>query len=557
MHRQFLSLARYALLLFSTPVILLLGLPILRSAAQAGLRGHFGVDALIAIGCLAAFGLSAYATFTDRAEVYYETATMVLVLVTLGRYLEARSKTSSTKSIEDLLTAGIGEFRGKAGDEISVLPGATFPADGVVVSGDGTVNEAMLTGEARPVTKGAGARVFAGTVNFDGSFTVRVTAAGNDRRIAQLARLLDEVRHTKSPIQKFADRVATVFTPLAVVFAALTLVCSGWLNALAVLLIACPCALGIATPLAIWNGIERAARRGIFIRNGAILEQLAAVRAVFFDKTGTLTTGLPVLRAIETTGDENLVLQRVASLECRSEHPLARAICAEAERRGLPLLDVADVRVWPGRGITGGGIRVGNAAFVGATGDGVFCAGDDNVRARLSFDETLRDDARPTLAGMASYRLEVLSGDSQAAVDALALPIPARGGLTPEDKVRIIGEAAGTHTVAMVGDGINDAPAVGRACVGIALAGGTDVTREAADVTLADNELAKLPWLFGLARATRRTIRTNLFWALIYNVALIPVAALGWLKPIWAALAMVVSSAFVVANSMRLRQWQQ
>ena len=319
-------------------------------------------------------------------------------------------------------------------------------------------------------------------------------------------------------------------------------------------MIACPCALGIATPLAMWNAIERAARQGIFIRNGEILEKLSAVRTIFFDKTGTLTTGAPTLQRIETDGDSNELLRRAASLEKHSEHPLARAIVAEAESQGLNLLPVNDVKVVPGRGITGSGIAVGNAAFVGTTGDGVFCRWDGRVQGRLIFGETARPDAVATLRALEPRRLQVLSGDSQAAVDALGLPIPARGGLLPEDKVRIVSEAAAGGTVAMVGDGINDAPAIGRACVGIALGGGTDVTREAADVTFADNELGKLPWLFALAAATRRTIRLNLFWALLYNVALIPVAALGLLNPILAAGAMVVSSVFVVSNSLRLRR---
>jgi heavy metal translocating P-type ATPase len=553
-YRQVLGLTKHALLLFSIPVVLLLGLPILLSAIQAGLRGHFGMDALITLGCFGAFALSVHATFTEGHGVYYETATMVLVLITLGRYLEARAKASSTGAIAGLLeTSGTA----RVGDEITVLPGASFPADGVIVTGAGAVNEAMLTGEATPVTKQPGDRVFAGTISFDGSFTIRVTATGTERRIARIARLLDEVRHQKAPIQKFADRLATIFTPVALGVGLLAWWLTGWQAALAVLLIACPCALGIATPLAIWNAIERAARRGVFIRNGAVLEKLAGVRAIFFDKTGTLTTGTPVLQRIETDGDENVALQRVASLEQRSEHPLAKALVAEAQRRGLALGPVTDVQVVPGRGIRGGGLTVGNAGFVGAEGAGVFAAWDGKVQARFRFGESLRSDWPATFQGLQRYRLEMLTGDDQSAAEALGLPFPVRGNLSPEEKVEHVARAAAQMPVAMVGDGINDAPALGRACVGIALGGGTDVAREAADVTFADNELGKLPWLLALARRTRRTIRQNLFWALIYNVALIPVAAAGGLNPIWAALAMVVSSGVVVGNSARLRQWQQ
>ncbi|MBI5396789.1 MAG: heavy metal translocating P-type ATPase [Verrucomicrobia bacterium] len=585
---QFRSLIHYTLLVLAGPILLLLGVPILRNAVRAGMGGHFGVDALIALGCFAAFGLSAYATFTGGNAIFYETATMVLVLVTFGRYLDARAKISSTKAIEALLAHDIADTGLQPGDEITVLPGATFPVDGVVLRGMGHVNEAMLTGESLPAVKHAGDRVFAGTTSGDGSFVVRVTAAGAERRIAKLARLLDEVRQSRSPIQRLADKAAGAFVPLTAAIALATLIAwtatagfeRGLLSALAVLLIACPCALGIATPLAIWVGIERAARRGIFIRSGEVLEKLALVRTVFFDKTGTLTDATLRLDRIELAHDagldENAVLQRIASVEKFSEHPLARAVCAEAARRQLTPLPVTEVTVAPGRGIVGllGGdgreVVLGTAAFLrergfhlngwqsAAEATTIFCGWNGRACARLTFAESARADAAPALVALRRQmlKLRVISGDNPAAARRLGatLGLETRGGLSPEEKVQVVAETAAREPVAMVGDGINDAPALGRACVGIALGGGADVAREAADVTFADNELAKLPWLFALARATRRTIWLNLFWAFAYNAVCLPLAALGLLQPIFAALAMVVSSAFVVGNSMRLRR---
>lgn len=587
LQEQFLSLTRYALLLFATPVVGLLGVPILRNAVRAGLRRHFGIDALIALGCFAAYGLSVHATFTNRNDVYYETATMVLVLVSFGRYLEARAKVSSANSIEALLIRDVPEITARVGDMVPVLPGSTFPVDGIVVSGQGHVNEAALSGESRPVEKQSGDRVFAGTTSIDGSFQVRVTAIGSERRLAKLAQLLEEVRQAKSPLQRFAEKVAQVFVPVTAAVAVLTLV--GWtvhdsfhrglLNSLAVLLIACPCALGIATPLAIWKGIERAARRGIFLRNGEILETLANVDRVFFDKTGTLTTGSPTLQRIEVASDagadEASLLRRVGSLESHSEHPIARAVCAELSKRELKPLEVSNVKIVPGRGIAGRvenerhQTLVGSATFLrqgGCASNGrnaaadstvIFCGWDGRVRGTFLFSDSLRPDAKETIEALRTCGIQtnVLTGDDSSAGSSLAeqLGVEVQANLTPEDKVEIVARAAQQQTVAMVGDGINDAPALGRACVGIVLRGGTDVAREAADVNFADNELRKLPWLFGLARAVRRTIRVNLFWAFAYNVVLLPLAAAGFLRPILAALAMLLSSAFVVANSMRLR----
>lgn len=546
------ELLRHAALLFSIPVMVLLGVPILHNAIRAGLRGHFGLDALIALGCFAAFAMSVHSTLTNRGHVYYETAVMVLVLVTLGRYLEARAKTSSTEALQKLLRT---DTHLAIGQVVPVLPGATFPADGTVLRGEGSVNESMLTGESKPVFKRPGDPVFAGTTNYDGSFDIQVTATGAERRIARIARLLEEVRRQKTILERLADRLARVLLPVTVLTGLAAGFFTGWQAMLAVWLIACPCALGIATPLALWYAIARAACAGIFIRNGDVLEKLARVRTLLFDKTGTLTTGTPVLDRIETTGPENDILQQVASLEARSEHPFARAIVAEAQRRGLTLTPPDRVEVVPGRGVRANGWMVGSPAWIGAADTGVVAAHRGQVCARFHFREQLRPDWATTWPRLKQYRVEVLTGDDRAAAEQLGLPVPIHANLTPEQKVRHVAEAAKAGTVAMIGDGLNDLPALGRACVGIALGSGTDAAREVADVTFADNQLVKLPWILSLARQTRRVIHQNLFWAIIYNALLIPVAAAGWLNPVLAALAMVLSSALVVGNASRLRRW--
>lgn len=607
------SMLQVLAMIFATPAVLLLALPILEDATFTfQVYRRLTTSALIAAGSLAAYGLSVYATFTGQGNTYFETATMTLLLVTLGRWLDARTQVEGDQALDELLARtppeasliriGGSEVRVPVeqvavGDWVRVRPGENFAVDGRVVSGAGSVDEASITGEAAPAYKELGDTVYAGTVNLDGSFIVEATQVGEERVMGKLIRLLDEARLHRASIERLADRVAGYFVPAVILLALLTFGFWTWragpeqglLTALAVLLIACPCALGIATPLAIWAALGRAAQMGILIRDSLTLEKLSQVRQVFFDKTGTLTTGQVALAEVVAEPDTGRaraqLLEIAASLEHHSEHPLARSIQAAAAAQGLSPRPADDFRARPGLGITG---RVdGLPVTVGSwrlavqqelhlspaldrarqrlEADGltvVFVGWEGAVQGLLALREEIRATAAPALQEMRAHGLSlaVLTGDSAAAGAALSqrLGVPVRSQLLPPDKVELIAaaEAAGrAQRVAMVGDGLNDAPALARASVGIALGCGADVTREAADVSLLGTELTQVSWTLALARRTYRTIAWNLGWAFVYNVAGIGLAMAGYLHPVLAAAAMVVSSALVVGNSLRLRRF--
>jgi heavy metal translocating P-type ATPase len=559
---------------------------------------------LIAVGSLAAYGLSVYATFTGAGHTYFETATMTLLLVTLGRWLDARTQVEGDKALDKLLartpteasliTLDGQEIRTpveklRVGDRIRVRPGENLAVDGQVITGEGSLNEASITGESAPAYKGPGHKVYAGTANLDGSLIVETTHVGDERVMGKLVRLLEEARLQRAPIEKLADRVAAYFAPTIILLAAGTFVYWSWqvgfewglLTGLAVLLIACPCALGIATPLAIWAALGRAAQKGVLIRDSLTLEKLSHIRRIFLDKTGTLTTGQSALTEI-IPGDRNstpALLQIAASLEHGSEHPLARSIQAAAQSQDLPLLPVEKFRAMPGLGVSG--YVAGQEVFVGSwrlveqqelTLSGalqrerqrleqagltvVHISWEGKVQGLLGLAEEIRATARPAIAEMQHQGLaiQVLTGDSAAAGTALSqhLNVAVQSELLPHDKVQAIESAEADGPGAMLGDGLNDAPALARASVGIALGCGTDVTREAADISLLGNDLTQVTWITALARRTYRTIGWNLAWAFAYNVIGVGLAMTGMLHPVLAAAAMVVSSALVVGNSLRI-----
>lgn len=598
------SMLQAITMLFATPAVLLLAVPILEDAVFTfQVYRRLTTSALIAAGSLAAYGLSVYATFTGRGHTYFETATMTLLLVTLGRWLDARTQLEGNKALNDLLArtpveasllTGDGQERRvpveqvQTGRQIRVRPGENFAVDGEVIHGEGSVNEASITGEAAPAYKGPGSPVYAGTTSLDGSFIIRVTRVGEERVMGKLVRLLEEARLHRAPIERLADRVAGYFTPVVMGLALATFAFWSWqagleqglLTGLAVLLIACPCALGIATPLAIWSALGRAVQNGVLIRDSLTLEKLSRVRQVFFDKTGTLSTGMPALAQIQVSRgspvSRDQLLQITAALEQQSEHPLARAIQAAAGQTQMP---VEQFRAWPGLGITG---RInGQKLFAGSRRlveqqglllpddlqssrrqmetqglTVVYAGGNGQVWGLLGLSETLRPRAGDTLAQMRRQGLavQVLTGDSRAAATALSrkLGVEVKSELLPHHKVNLVEQAEANGLVAMVGDGLNDAPALARAGVGIAMGCGADVTREAADVSLPGNDLAQITWTLKLARRTYRTIAWNLGWAFVYNVAGIGLAMAGWLHPVLAAAAMVASSALVVGNSLRI-----
>ncbi|MBI3450312.1 MAG: cation-translocating P-type ATPase [Acidobacteria bacterium] len=592
---------RYVSLLFSAPVLFLLGWPIVERGWRDARRGAPGVDALIAIGALAAFALSAWSTVAGHGPVYYETACMILLLVTLGRYLEARARSSAAASLRGLVSAeprGATVVRGGRlievdpasvlpGEIVRVAPGGVIPVDGLVVDGEGGVDESGLTGESAPARRKVGDAVYAGANSVDGAFAIRATATGAERMAAKIEAMLEAARRSRAPIERLADRVAALFVPAAIALAAIAGALrtvdpgagAGVMRALSVLLIACPCALGLATPLAVWEALGAAARRGVVVRRGEALERLARVRTVYFDKTGTLTDGTPRVSAIAPAGCSEADLLRVAAaLESFSAHPYARAIAEAAASRALPVAAVRGVRVHAGAGVGGEVSLDGESFFAAAVGGGemlrragveppagagagagarAFVAANGRVIGSVDFAESLRPGAARATAELRRLRVgvEILSGDTPEAADRLARAMNLRGlgGLSPAGKVAAIerGERA-RGPAAMVGEGMNDAPALARASLSIALGSGSAAAREAADVGLRNDDLTLVPWLLDLSRRTVRTIRINLFWAFVYNLVLIPLAMAGGLQPILAALAMIASSLLVAAHSRSL-----
>ncbi len=582
------------------------------------------MDTLVSLGTSAAYFFSVAITLWPHvfhaagAMPYYETAAVVITLVLLGRWLEARARGRTSEAIRRLvglaprtarvLRAGaeidVPTAAVEVGDLVRVRPGERLPVDGVVVEGGSTVDESMLTGESMPVDKAPGAVVSGGTVNGTGGFVFRATRVGSETTLARIVALVEEAQGSRAPIQRLADRVAAVFVPVVLVIAALTFI--GWwlvgpapalvhalTNAVAVLVIACPCAMGLATPTAIMVATGRGAEHGVLIRSAAALERLSAATIAVFDKTGTLTMGRPVVTDVVVGPGiaEADVLALAAAAEQGSEHPLGAAIVTRAKEQGLALPAVGEFQTVPGQGIDAlapdGRVLVGNHALMQARGleveslasraaelaaEGktvVYVAFAGHVLGLLAVADTLKPDAAAAVAMLRRRGLEVvmLTGDQRLT----ALAIARLAGIErvvaevqPAAKSREIAVLqADGDVVVMVGDGINDAPALAQADVGIAMGSGTDVAIEAADVTLMRSEVTGVVVALDLSRRTIRIVKQNLAWAFGYNVVLIPVAAgvlyplAGvLLSPMLAGAAMAFSSVSVVANSLRLRRWR-
>jgi heavy metal translocating P-type ATPase len=594
------GLARHACLLFSLPVLLLLGGPVIEEALQEIRRGRPSINVLLASGVAAAFAQSAWATWNGSGHVYFEAACMVLVAVTLGRWLEANGKLETTQALRELeqllpetvrrvetsdaalLTSTreretlIPLRKVRVGDLLRVLPGEVLPVDGRIVEGSAAIDERMVTGESLPVARQPGDTVHSGTADLDGELLIRVEAAPGQGTLERLVAAVREAAAAGCRQQRLAERVAGWFLPVVIAVAIVALLihtwrsdlASGTLTALAVVVIACPCALGLATPMALWAAIGRAARRQVLIRDADAFTRLQPVAAFGFDKTGTLTRGCHVraMTARHTTREE--LLATAAGLAAGSTHPLSRAVVDEAARLGI-LPDHFDaVRSLSGRGlealrpVDGRLARLGSAAWIGdmvasdeATGDTSRClvAVDNRLVGSIDVAESVRPEARAVIQAIqaAGGSTTLLSGDqaSRAAAVAEELGMDWKAPLLPEEKLRWIE----THRpTVMVGDGLNDAPALASADVGVALGCGADVSRWSADVCLLRDDLRDLLWLADLARQTRSTIRWNLIWAFGYNAAAIPLAAAGIIHPAVAAAAMVVSSLLVVSGSLRL-----
>jgi heavy metal translocating P-type ATPase len=609
---------RWILLALSAPAMAILGYPFAAGAAGEIGRRRLSLDTLIAVGCFAAFGVSAFDTIRGAGNIYFDTATMLPTLVTFGKLIEgtAKSRTAQlVRSLDTLLPRAalkiepngphevpIGDLR--VGDRVRIRPGERIAVDGHILDGRAIVEQAAFTGESQPRVCGPGDEVIAGTVNGGEGLVVRAERVGETLLLRRIIAMVEEARATRAPSERVAERIAAVFVPAVLVLAAAAGLfwalsdgrAKGGFAALAVLVVACPCALGIATPLATSFAIGRAARSGVLVRGGEVLERIGQVRTVFLDKTGTVTSLEPAVCRIErldpAVGEAEL-LACLAALESGSEHAVARAVLAAAKERRLDLGAVSDFRAIPGLGAQGRvtwrgetrEVRAGAEQFAGAVAETapnaekgtanvpggaesprsslIYVAWDGKVRGRLALSDHVRPDAADAIrrldeAGIATV---LLSGDRAEAAEAIAKELGigrVEAPRLPQEKIQAVRAASRDRGIAaMVGDGINDAPALAAADVGIALGAGTDLARQAGNVVLLSDRLDRIPWLIALSRRTRRIIAQNLAWAFGYNALALAAAAAGLLHPLLAALAMVISSLTVLSNSTRIQSFPE
>lgn len=564
------------------------------------------MDTLVSVGTISAWAFSLYSIFTD-GDLFFETAAIIITLILLGRYFEAKAKGRASNAITKLLEIGAKQARVvrdgvesmlpvedlAVGDSVIVLPGEKIATDGTIVAGKSSIDESMLTGESAPVDKTVGDDVFGATVNQQGRLEFVTTRVGKETALSQIVRLVEEAQATKAPVQKLADRVSGVFVPIVIVIALGVFV--AWLavsgdvsralsNAVAVLIIACPCAMGLATPTAIMVGSGRGAELGVLFKNAEVFERAKGVDHIVFDKTGTLTRGAMTLTEVVAQGDEARLLYLAGSVEGASEHPIGKAVALGAEERDIDLTIPSDFEALGGRGVVG--IVDGTEVIVGKpklmadrglqiadrfldsmesielAGHTAFLVGwNGEVQGTLGVADTLRDSSTAAIAELHKQGIEVamLTGDNQRTADTIGALVGIDrviAEVMPADKAEEIKRLTDEgKSVGFVGDGINDAPALTRADLGMAVGSGTDVAIEAGDVVLMSGDPMLAVTALSLARRTFKTIIQNLFWAFGYNTAAIPLAALGFLNPMIAAGAMAFSSVSVVTNSVRLRRF--
>jgi Cu+-exporting ATPase len=591
----------------AAPVVLWAGWPFHKAAWQNLRHGAATMDTLISLGTLAALGWSLYALFfgdagmpgmtmsfelvTERGagsdEIYLEVAAVVTTFILAGRYFEARAKRRAGAALEALLGLGAKEVallggdgaerrvpveELRAGDRFVVRPGEKVATDGVVESGNSAVDQSLLTGESVPVEVGPGEEVVGATINLGGRLVVGATRVGEETALAQIARLVTEAQSGKAPVQRLADRISAVFVPIVIVLALGTL--AFWLldgagaafaftAAVAVLIIACPCALGLATPTALLVGTGRGAQLGLLIKGPEVLEATRQIDTVVLDKTGTVTSGEMSVVAVHAAPgtDESEVLRLAGAVEDASEHPIAAAIAARAKEEFVLLPAVEEFESEAGVGVRGvvqgREVTVGRASGSGQTG--IEVAWNGEVRGHIVVADTVKPTSWEAIAALRELELRpvLLTGDNEATARTVAAEVGVEDVIAevlPAEKAAVVARLQGEgRTVAMVGDGVNDAPALAQADLGLAIGTGTDVAIEASDITLVSGDPRAVADAIRLSRRTLATIKGNLFWAFAYNVAAVPLAAAGFLSPLIAAAAMAFSSVFVVTNSLRLR----
>ena len=606
----------YGMIGLSVIVLVFPGRETLKSAWRSAIHFSPNMDVLIALGSLACLVTGGLKATGMNIHSFAGIAGMIMAFHLTGRYIEAKARGRSSQAIKRLMSFGaknaiiLKEGKGievavssiEVGDIMMVKPGEKIPTDGLIIKGESAVDESIATGESLPVHKSQGDNVIGATINLDGSIEVEATKIGKDTFISQMAKLVEEAQTTKIPIQAFADRVTAIFVPIVLGLATITFTAwrmspdfmqSGmavfvnifpWVNldaspatmaifsAVAVLVIACPCALGLATPTALMVGSGKGAENGILIRNGAAIQRMNEVTTVVFDKTGTLTEGKPKVIQVKQLSaiGENDLIRMAASIEKHSTHPLGAAIVQLANEKQIGLDEVSDVQASAGKGMTGkigsAVIKVGSAGFVGfngeinETGSHVFIAVDNTVYGVFILADETKDNAGETIQSLKLQNIKtvILTGDKKEAAHLLADQIgidEIYAEVLPEDKTHIIKSLQDKgEIVCMLGDGINDAPAIAQADVGVAMGTGTDIAMETGDIILVKGDLLKLNQTFSLAKKTFQKIRQNLFWASIYNLIAIPLAIFGVLHPVLAEAAMALSSINVVGNSNRLRR---
>jgi Cu+-exporting ATPase len=609
----------WLLFALATPVQFIVGRSFYINAWKSVKNGSANMDLLVALGTSVAYFYSILVLLkVFPGHTYFETSATIITLVRLGKYLEAKAKGGASEAIRKLLflrpkkatiirdglEIEINADEVEVGDVLVVRPGEKIPVDGIVAQGESSVDESMLTGESLPVHKEVGAPVYGATLNKDGRLVVTANKIGKDTVLSQIIQLVENAQASKAPIQNLADKISAVFVPIVIVIALITFLIWFFLvpiaanseltplaraiiNMVAVLVIACPCAMGLATPTAVMVGTGRGAELGILVKDSASLEEAGSLDTILLDKTGTLTKGEPTLTdlvSLDPAYSEEKLLQIVSSVESGSEHPLAQAIVAEANRRNIQLLPIESFRAIAGKGarakVDDKSVFIGSqrllegqeidlsqasetAGKLQAQGKTiVYAAVEDHLVGLFGITDTLKEQSAEAVRELHKLNLKVgmLTGDNAASAAQIA---KAAGidlvfaNLLPKDKIAKITELqAQNKKVAMVGDGINDAPALAQANVGIAIGTGTDVAIASAPIVLISGNLMAVPTAIRLSRRTLRTIKENLFWAFFYNVLLIPLAAFGKLNPILAAGAMSFSSIFVVTNSMRLKKFK-